>query len=593
MYRWQDTCNAYLIVSGEFAVALDFGSGEMLEHLAEIGVKRIEYILHTHHHRDQCQGDYLALETGTEVLVPEAEQDLFAHVDQLWQGREIQNNYKVRQDRFSLLSPIDIAGVLCDMSTWSWRGYDFFVLPTPGHSTGSISLIVDIDEEKVAFTGDLIYSGGKLWSLAATQWMYNSHQGVLATLYSIDSLEARNCTRFLPSHGPVIDNPAADLEELRQKITCLNRVRDQGLDWEEQIARPWKNVTPNLLYNTLSGAVSWLLLGSDGKALIIDSGYYFNEIQVVSGFDRASRRVLPPPMKQLREEFGINEIEVAIATHYHDDHVCSMPILKRMFNTQTWIPESFADILREPKNYDLPCLWFDPLPVDRRLQLNQTVRWQDYELTILPLPGHTHYAAAISFEVDGKKVIAVGDQHYDDPYLWNYVYQNRFALGDYPAAFALYRKFQPDIILSGHFPPFDCTPELLEGWTQNARALDEAHRKLLPLEEFDWDAGGTAAFIEPYQAAATSGQWLKIAAHVKNPLDQSAQVLAELVVPENWSIKPIRITETVPAGKWTEMLFEVRPISAVPRRRIPIAIDITIADARFGQVAECLFDVIV
>ena len=35
----------------------------------------------------------------------------------------------------------------------------------------------------------------------------------------------------------------------------------------------------------------------------------------------------------------------------------------------------------------------------------EPVRWHEYELTVHPLPGHTLYAAAIEFEVDGKRVL--------------------------------------------------------------------------------------------------------------------------------------------------------------------------------------------
>ena len=57
LFRFHDTCEVYIVKSGSNAVAIDFGDGAVLEHLGDIGVSKLEGILHTHHHRDQCQGD--------------------------------------------------------------------------------------------------------------------------------------------------------------------------------------------------------------------------------------------------------------------------------------------------------------------------------------------------------------------------------------------------------------------------------------------------------------------------------------------------------------------------------------------------------
>src|SRR5439155_10321144 len=107
-----------------------------------------------------------------------------------------------------------------------------------------------------------------------------------------------------------------------------------------------------------------------------------------------------------------------------------------------------------PSTYDLPCLWYDPIPVDRVLPLNRAIQWEEYTLTLYEQPGHTLYAVAIAFEVDGKRVLAIGDQ-YQGPggYQWNYVYENRFQMGDYRRSAELYKQINPDVILSGHSEP--------------------------------------------------------------------------------------------------------------------------------------------
>src|SRR6185503_19897877 len=99
----------------------------------------------------------------------------------------------------------------------------------------------------------------------------------------------------------------------------------------------------------------------------------------------------------------------------------------------------------------------------------------EYELTVHPLPGHTLYAAAISLEVDGKRVLARGDQEaaYGDRDVANYYYRNRFGIDDYVASAELYRAVLPDVIVSGHSYPRAVTPAYLERLLADGRRLAE------------------------------------------------------------------------------------------------------------------------
>ena len=42
---FRDTCNVYVLRSGREAVAIDFGAGRVLDHLAELDVDRITFAL--------------------------------------------------------------------------------------------------------------------------------------------------------------------------------------------------------------------------------------------------------------------------------------------------------------------------------------------------------------------------------------------------------------------------------------------------------------------------------------------------------------------------------------------------------------------
>src|SRR5690242_14151967 len=92
LFLFGDTCNVYILRAGKTAVLVDFGSGDVLDHLDELGIERVAAILITHHHRDQGQGLPRAAAAGIPVYVPHTEQDLFHSVDAHWQAREVYNN---------------------------------------------------------------------------------------------------------------------------------------------------------------------------------------------------------------------------------------------------------------------------------------------------------------------------------------------------------------------------------------------------------------------------------------------------------------------------------------------------------------------
>ncbi|MDQ4078617.1 MAG: MBL fold metallo-hydrolase [Chloroflexota bacterium] len=586
LYCFEDTCRVYVIRSGSEAVLVDFGSGDVLEHLDGIGVERVTDVLMTHHHRDQGQGLARAVAAGARIWVPHMEQDLFHSVDEHWQAREIMNNYNMRQDRFSLLESVPVAGTLRDYGRYRFGNHEFVVLPTTGHTAGSITLLAEMDGRSVAFTGDLIAAPGKVWSLAATQWTYNKAEGVAATIASLLDLKERAPDLLLPSHGEAMEEPEEAIDLLVPRLWRLLRARDENPRLFDLHEQPYEPLTPHLLFNRTSTANSYVLLSESGKALFIDYGYDFLT-GFTAGADRASRRPWLYTIPRLKEQYGVEEVEVVIPTHFHDDHVAGFNLLREVEGTKVWAPENMDDILQRPTDYDLPCLWYDPIPVDRVLPLEQPIRWEEYELTLYAQSGHTRYAVAIAFEVDGKQVLAIGDQYEREDH-WNYVYQNRFVIGDYQRSAALYRKLKPEILLVGHGAPLEVTPELLDKLTAEGELLDALHHALLPLERVDFGAEGVGAWIRPYQSEVRSGETVEFEVEVRNPFPQLEEAIVHLVVPQGWEVNKEKVSFPVAAHGMATALFRVRPPANLDKRRARIAANLTVGGRQFGQQAEAL-----
>ena len=591
--RFRDTCNVYVLRAGREAVLIDFGSGAVLDHLADLEIDRVTDVLVTHHHRDQVQGLARAVEAGARIWVPPVEHDLIARVDRHWLTRDVENDYDVRDDRFSLLEPVPVAGPVDEYRTRRYGAFDVHTLPTPGHTVGSVTYLVEIGGRTLAFSGDLVYGDGKVWSLAATQWSYNGVQGQAATVLSCSLLADRAPDVLLPAHGEPVDDPVPVLDRTKKPLTELIELRStEPWDLDEWHRRPWVQVTPHLLRNRTSFATTYALLSDSGAALLIDFGYDLATAVLVPT-KRYARRPLLASFETLRRDFGVERIDVVVPTHYHDDHVAGINLLREVEGTQVWAPENVAPILEDPDRFDLPCLWFDRIAVDRALPLAQPVQWQEYELTLHPLPGHTLYAAAVEFEVDGKRVLATGDQdafEADGSSSPNYQYRNRFRIDDYVQSAELYRSLQPELMITGHWGVRDVDDALLDRLLEDGRRIAELHRQLLPLEDVDFGAEGFGARIEPYSPTIRPGDTLALDVTARNPFDRDAEAVVRLVTPAGWSASPeVQELSLAALGEGT-VRFEVATDGA-PALRAVLAADLTVDEVLFGQQAEAIVTV--
>lgn len=597
LHLFRDCCNVYVLVRGTEAILIDFGTGDVLDHLDEFGVERVTDVLMTHHHRDQAQGLPRAAERGIRIWVPPVEQDLFAHVDEHWQQRGIDNYYNLRQDRFSLIRSVPVHGTVREYRTMPVGAFEVRTIPTPGHTTGSVSYFVDIDGRRVAFIGDLLYGPGKVWSLAATQWTYTNSGGIASNVISLHEMLDEGPDLALPSHGdPMPDVPAAvaSTEPNLRALLDLNRPIPWDLDaWRN---RPFERLTEHLLRNRTANAQSFVLLSDAGAALLIDFGYDM-DTGWPAGEDRAARRAWLPSLRALKRDFGVDRVEVAIPTHYHDDHVAGFNLLRGVEGTQIWAEAGIAAIMEDPDRYDLPCLYHDAIATDRILPVEEPIAWHEYEITLYLLPGHCANQVAVSVVVDGVHALATGDQQEAQwipghrPEVLNYQYKNGFRPEDYVSAARLYRKLHPDLILTGHWGVRRVDDDWLDEMLRQSEKLLDLHTALLARDDVDFGPGDFSATIQPYVTTARGGQAISYDVQVRNPLHAPGRCAVRMVIPPDWTANPPEQTIDLPAEEVGSVTFIVTPpADAGPLRRVVLAADLTVNDRRFGQRAECFVD---
>jgi glyoxylase-like metal-dependent hydrolase (beta-lactamase superfamily II) len=570
----RDTCNVYVLTAGDEAVAVDFGSGAVLDLLDELGIRKITDVLLTHHHRDQAQGLSRAAAHGARIWVPPFDAPLVSDVEIHWQSRPLDIDYNLQEDRFSLFDSVPVDGTVREYRSMRFGAFDVTTLPTPGHTPGSVTYLVEVDGRSLAFVGDLLFGAGKVWSVAATQWSYTGVEGQESTIVSAAQLAKRRPDVLLPSHGDPIEDPARALDEVQARLGELVALRLEG-EWTlgGRLQSPFDRITPHLWRNRTTFANSYVLVSESGAALGIDFGY-----------DMATWR------RPLLWSLDDVKLDAVVVTHFHDDHVAGLNLLRGVEGTQVWAPANVAPVLEQPHRYDLPCLWPDPIAVDRVLALGEPVRWNEYELTAHAFPGHTLYAAAIELEVDGRRILATGDQYglEGDRAILNYQYRNRFRRSDFVDAAALVRSIDPDLLIGGHWHPRDLDPELLDQIERDAVRLSALHDELLPDESFG--EHGFGARIEPYRAEVAAGEGLELDVIARNPFAHDATVQVSLVLPDGWSATPETDSRPAPAHGEVTMRFAVVP-AGEPARRARLGADLVVDGVPFGIQAEALVDV--
>lgn len=595
LFLFEDICNVYVVRDGERAILVDFGTGAVLDAIDEIGVEVVEGVLHTHHHRDQCQGDGILNERGIPIIVPEREAGQFDDVETFWRHRQLLANYDLQSDFYTLRESVAIARELSDYEVFRWRGLEFTALPTPGHTKGSITLVGDLDGEKVAFSGDLISAPGKVWRIHDLQWSYMATDGINAAITSLAALRKAGLDRLLPSHGAPMGRPGAAIDQL---VTNLSRLFQVTSYTPDPVSAPelatkhrFRQVSKHLWLSARADANFYAIVSDEGKAMLLDYGY--------ASHDHAGdlRRYVEHSIEELKEVAGVKSFDVVIPSHYHDDHVSGIAWLQREHGTQLWAHEVFSDILENPGSYSLACLPVEPMRVDRVLKDGEEFDWSDFRFQTEHAPGHTHYAAHTFVRVDGLKLAMTGDNiltSMTGPRIGGPVYRNRYELDGFQRAIERLRAYEPQMLLTGHSAAISVSSEALEEPLNRARELAMAFEMLTE------DNGSTGFAVDPrfvgirpYRARVVAGGTVGLVLTLRNHSDEAATFRLSPDLPDGWTADPdtIEIEVAAHAAVMCELKLRV-PKRQKPGRRIPYCLDVTVGERRFGQEAEGLVDVL-
>ena len=336
VYLYKDICNVYVLKSGTSALLIDAGSGKIKDHLKEIGVDRVEWVLHTHYHRDQTAGSSELKKSGARIAIGESEAHILQRPDATapFIVTDQVSNEEVQPVLFNgelpgwgrRMAPFTATGIdkkLTDGEVFNWNQYRITVINTPGHTFGSISFLVETDSKRLCFTGDLIMKGGHIRDLYSMQWIYLRNPGIDSSIISLGKVKDAVPDLLLPSHGGVIDHPSEDIGlldiRLKKVRDALNIQRAGRWNWSEFV-----QVSRNVIQD--GGSTTQIVISDSGEALLFDCGKEFS----------------PERLQQAKDKFGITRVDVIIPSHWHFDHIDGIAEIVESEGARVWVWEGLA-----------------------------------------------------------------------------------------------------------------------------------------------------------------------------------------------------------------------------------------------------------
>jgi glyoxylase-like metal-dependent hydrolase (beta-lactamase superfamily II) len=602
LFTWTDTCNVHILRDGEVALLVDLGDGSVLEHLREIGVKRVEWVLFTGHHRELLQGNG-KLDCGvTRIAAPQAEQALLETPNQFrkWYPR---NNDKFTVHGASYVrppqSPVKVDRWLAAEEMFEWRGRKLRCLGTPGHSPGGMSYVLSASSGTCAFIGGVMHEGAKFSNWFDTEWDYGFAKGLDALIASVDQLATIAPRLALPAQGPAIRNAA---EQFKAFHTRLREFRPDYVRGYEvggrRAAHPAMKPTPvpNVVQVSphlymfgpeMAGKNFALIIADSGHGLLLDCGLF-------------PKLVMDRMIADMKQHLGLKRIDACWISHSHGDHFTLFPAL-REHGVKFWTMDIIADKCENPRAYDYPAMiasydaGFEAAKIDRILKAGEVIEWEGYQLHIDWMPGQTEFGNALWLELDGKKIVFTGDNIFGDPSNpaqngHECVVARNSAITEegYLVAARYLQQLKPDIIMGAH------------GWliTEPAAFVDRYHdwalriirhyKELLPGPNYEYGFDTYWVSAYPYRVDLTQAATQTVQVTVRNFRDTTQQHRVVLKLPPGVSASPAVLESSVAAK--SRRTFPVK-LTVTDRVKVPPGVqiapfDITLDGHRYGELFD-------
>ncbi|MBN1807982.1 MAG: MBL fold metallo-hydrolase [Planctomycetes bacterium] len=537
MYEWRQLCpevflfrdplsNVYVLRDNVFGIVIEAGSGAVFDRLAEIGVKRADMVLLTHHHRDVATGIHRCGQAT--VMVPEGEARYISDAETFWKTWKIYVRYDLTGETNALTRNRE-AECLLPGRVIEWRNWKIECIHLPGHTPYSFGYVARTENaEPIVFCGDLLTgAGGTTYTVHDLHWDYMPPPaGITPAIEgALPAIRDTGAGMLCPSHGEPTEEVIQAANKLEQNMTRLaEHLSPNRKPREEQTPH---EILPHLVY---LGGTSYLIISESGKGLVYDWGYMDWSV-----------------LERARAEWGCEEIEVVSFSHYHEDHVARTNELfystERSYwhrRPEVWVHRVLADVLANPTAYNLPCLWPVPIHPDVVVETGDRIRWHEYLIEFFHLPGQTYYHQGMVVDIDDKRCFFCGDSMWrpgdsERPPNAPVIPRNIYLPGHgYPYIAELYDRYDPQLLVPSHYEPFEATDELIEGFKKWAEGIAPRIVSLAGEERAGIAMNPHWIQTYPYRTETAAGSEIKIETRVCNPYGKKKHFRFALQTEEQW-----------------------------------------------------------
>ena len=597
LYIHHSHVNTGILCDGNKALIIDASGTSIQSTLTELGIIEVERILYTHHHRDNVAG-YPFPENAI-VGVPKAEVQWFNEVNTFWNDPKYRwHLYNCHPHNLMLGNSISVSETYTDSMQIEWGPVSIIILETPGHTDGSLTYVVEVDDERFAFTGDLIYDEGQIWELYSLQkgqqtTDYHGFLGARDELkQSLEKVRESSPNAIVPTHGFVINKPDAAIDKLYDRLdycydkyVSISALRHyfpklfEEFDGCENHMLIRDGKTPPEFLRHIG--TTWLIISETKEAFVMDCG---------------SPNVIKQ-IQQMQQNDEISDVTQFWVTHYHDDHVNAIPEFQEAFPCETLTDSVVASVITNPTAYRLPCISPAVTRVDRTTEDGDTWQWNEFTMIAYHFPGQTYYHGGLLVEGRGVRMFFSGDS-FTMAGIDDYCSGNRNLLGEgvgYEKCLRLIESVQPSHIFNCHVDQaFDFTDDEIAFMLDTLNERENCFTELFPWDHANYGMDEHWVRCYPYQQEIRHGETAELSVEFTNHSLQPCEVTAQPILPESWctEIAPKSTTITAKSDAFISFFIPIPDEKTINKHntseRIVIPVDITYNNRLLGQFREAV-----